>query len=90
MFGATVNHSGEARRFPPLSVRLRSRPHFFGVCAPKVLFRMLEQKSAKEHSYVVVASIDNLGQCPHRQIVKVLEAVHLLLENGKVRLWSRA
>lgn len=35
---------------------------------------------------MLVVSIDNLDRCPHRQIVKVLEAVHLLLEKDKVRL----
>lgn len=47
---------------------------------------MLEQKSTKEDRYMLVVSIDNLDRCPHRQIVKVLEAVHLLLEKDNVRL----
>ncbi|CAM9693883.1 unnamed protein product, partial [Laminaria digitata] len=52
----------------------------------QVLLGMLERKSTKEHMYMLVVSIDNLDRCPHRQIVKVLEAVHLLLEKDKVRL----
>ncbi|CAM9628063.1 unnamed protein product [Ectocarpus sp. 12 AP-2014] len=51
-----------------------------------VLLGMLEQKSTKEDRYMLVVSIDNLDRCPHRQIVKVLEAVHLLLEKDNVNV----
>lgn len=47
---------------------------------------MLESKSSEDKKYLLVISIDNLDRCPHRQIVKVLEAVHLLLEYNEVRL----
>lgn len=48
---------------------------------------MLKDKSNKDdrNDYLLVVCIDNLDRCPHRQIVKVLEAVHLLLEYTEVR-----
>lgn len=48
---------------------------------------MLKDKSNNDdnYDYLLVVCIDNLDRCPHRQIVKVLEAVHLLLEHNKVR-----
>ncbi|CAM9597767.1 unnamed protein product [Scytosiphon promiscuus] len=54
----------------------------------QVLLGMLEEKSCKdkEHDYLLVVCIDNLDRCPHREIVKVLEAVHLLLEHNKVNV----
>ena len=51
----------------------------------QVLLDMLESKSTKDVRYLLAVSIDNLDRCPHRQIVKVLEAVHLLLERNGVR-----
>ena len=68
-----------------------SRLHHISVDvnAPKVLLSMLERKSTKDDRYMLVVSIDNLDRCPHRQIVKVLEAVHLLLENDEVTLLCR-
>lgn len=46
----------------------------------KVLLDMMKAKGT-----LLVVSIDNLDRCPHREIVKVLEAVHLLLEQDQVR-----
>ncbi len=48
---------------------------------------MLKTRSSKDEKYLLVVSIDNLDRCPHRQIVRVLEAVHLLLENNDVRFY---
>ena len=77
-------------RLNPMTVRLlhtRPRPVCYRClwCSPKVLLGMLERNSTEEHRYMLVVSIDNLDRCPHRQIVNVLEAVHLLLEKDKVR-----
>lgn len=47
---------------------------------------MLASKSFKDVKYLPVISIDNLDRCPHRQIIEVLEAVHLLLEYNEVCL----
>lgn len=46
---------------------------------------MLKEKSTTDEMYLLVVSIDNLDRCPHRQIVKELEAVHLFLEVDQVR-----
>eukprot|EP00903_Cladosiphon_okamuranus_P022759 g20951.t1 len=52
----------------------------------QVLLGMLKKKSKGTEKYMLVVSIDNLDRCPPRQIVKVLEAVHLLLEKDKVNV----
>lgn len=54
----------------------------------KVLLGMIKAKCTKRKKYVLVVSIDNLDRCPHRQIVKVLEAVHLLLEQEEVIVFN--
>ncbi|CAM9288617.1 unnamed protein product [Ectocarpus sp. 8 AP-2014] len=46
----------------------------------KILLDMLKDRSTENNKFALVVSIDNLDRCPHRNIVKVLEAVHLLLE----------
>ena len=86
----TMMHCVNTIRLNPMTVRLlhtRPRPVCYRClwCSPKVLLGMLERNSTEEHRYMLVVSIDNLDRCPHRQIVNVLEAVHLLLEKDKVR-----
>lgn len=54
---------------------------------PKVLLNMLKAKEKGGENFLLVVSIDNLDRCPHREIVKVLEAVHLLLEHDQVRIY---
>lgn len=46
---------------------------------------MIKAKCTDREKFVLVVSIDNLDRCPHRQIVKALEAAHLLLEQNEVR-----
>lgn len=50
---------------------------------------MIKDRSTDTEKYALVVSIDNLDRCPHRNIVKVLEAVHLLLERDEVRRSDR-
>lgn len=50
---------------------------------------MIKAKCTDRENFVLVVSIDNLDRCPHRQIVKVLEAAHLLLEQHEVRKINR-
>ncbi|CAM9643523.1 unnamed protein product [Scytosiphon promiscuus] len=54
----------------------------------EILLGMLKDKSNSDdrNDYLLVVCVDNLDRCPHRQIVKVLEAVHLLLERAEVNV----
>lgn len=56
----------------------------------KLLLGMIKAKCTEQEKYVLVVSIDNLDRCPYRQIVKVLEAAHLLLEQEEVRPYYMA
>lgn len=44
----------------------------------------MKVKCTEREKYVLVVSIDNFDRCPYRQIVKVLEAAHLLLEQEEM------